>query len=69
MYTSMKISLKKKKLKNHTSLFVEYYNGSTLNDNGQRIHNRKQEYLQIYLHNSPTTTTKRRENKDYPNVT
>lgn len=60
----MKISLKQKKLKDNTSLFVEYYNGSTINEEGKRVHDRKQEYLGIYLHNTPSNAKEKRENKE-----
>ena len=60
----MKITLKQKKLKENISLFIEYYNGSTINDDGNRIHNRRQEYLKIYLHFTPSTSKEKKENKE-----
>lgn len=60
----MKISLKKKKLKDRTSLFIEYYFGSSISLEGKKIHDRKQEYLKIYLHNSPLSNKEKRENKE-----
>ena len=60
----MKITLKQKKLKENISLFIEYYNGSTINDEGKRIHNRRQEYLKIYLHLSPSSSKEKKENKE-----
>ena len=60
----MKISLKEKKLRDTTSLFIEYYFGSTISLEGKKIHDRKQEYLKIYLHNSPTSNKEKRDNKE-----
>ena len=60
----MKISLKKKKLKEKTSLFIEYYFGSTISLEGKKIYDRKQEYLKIYLYNSPTSNKEKIENKE-----
>lgn len=61
----MKITLKKKKLKNDKySLYIEYYKGSQLDKNGKRIHIRDFEYLKLYLHQNPKNATEKRENKE-----
>lgn len=60
----MKISLKEKKLKDKISLFIEYYNGASINKDGKRVHDRKQEYLQLYLHIEPSNNLEKRENKE-----
>jgi hypothetical protein len=59
-----KITLKQKKLKDNISLFIEYYNGSTINSNGKRIHNRRLEYLKLYLHRAPSAPKEKKENKE-----
>lgn len=60
----MKVTLKKKQLKDKISLFIEYYNGySTDKKTGKIIHDRSQEYLQIYLHKDPSSNLEKRENK------
>ena len=61
----MKITLKKKKLKNDKySLYLEYYKGSQLDKDGKRIHIRDFEYLKLYLHQNPITTAEKKENKE-----
>ena len=61
----MKITLKEKVLNTgKISLYLEYYKGSTIDANGKRQHLRTQEYLKIYLHQNPKTTTERNENKE-----
>lgn len=61
----MKITLKKKKLKNDKySLYLEYYKGSQLDKDGKRIHIRDFEYLKLYLHQNPLTTAEKKENKE-----
>lgn len=61
----MKISLKKKKLvSGRFSLYLEYYNGYSINDNGKQKHDRSFEYLQIYLYQNPITTAEKNENKE-----
>jgi integrase len=46
----MKITLKKKKLNTGKySLFIEYYKGTILDENGKTKHNREFEYLKEYL--------------------
>jgi len=61
----MKITLKKKKLKNDKySLYLEYYKGSQLDKDGKRIHIRDFEYLKLYLHQNPLTAAEKKENKE-----
>ena len=61
----MKITLKKKKLKNGKfSLYLEYYKGSQLDKDGKRIHIRDFEYLKLYLHQNPLTASEKKENKE-----
>ncbi|WP_444626375.1 site-specific integrase [Flavobacterium columnare] len=61
----MKITLKKKKLKNDKlSLYLEYYKGSQLDKEGKRIHIRDFEYLKLYLHQNPKTAAEKKENKE-----
>lgn len=56
----MKISLKQKKLSSgKKSLFIEYYNGSYIDGNGKKVHNRKFEYLKLYLHGEPNSIQKK----------
>ena len=61
----MKITLKEKILNTgKISLYLEYYKGSTIDANGKRKHLRTQEYLKIYLHQNPKSTTEKNENKE-----
>ena len=61
----MKISLKKKKLKSGKfSLYIEYYKGSNIDQNGLQKHNREFEYLKLYLHEPPSTAKEKKENKE-----
>lgn len=61
----MKISLKKRKLKNGLlSLYLEYYKGYSIDANGKKKQNRDFEYLKIYVHQNPTTPKQKKENKD-----
>ncbi len=61
----MKITLKKKKLKNGKfSLYLEYYKGSQLDKDGKRIHIRDFEYLKLYLHQNPLSASEKKENKE-----
>ena len=61
----MKISLRKKKLATGlTSLYLEYYMGSSIDNNGKKKHNRRFEYLKLYLHGEPTTAIEKKENKE-----
>ncbi|MGV0923971.1 site-specific integrase [Empedobacter tilapiae] len=64
----MKISLKQKKLNSgKISLYLEYYKGSKINDNGKEIHNREFEYLgkEIgYLLSNPLNAIEKKNNKE-----
>ncbi|BAP32626.1 site-specific recombinase XerD [Chryseobacterium sp. StRB126] len=61
----MLITLKQRKLSNgRLSLYVEYYKGSNIDDNGKRLHVRDFEYLKIYLHQNPKTPVEKKENKE-----
>ncbi len=61
----MEVKLRKKKLKSgKISLYLEYYKGSYLDENGKRKHNRQFEYLKIYLHPAPKTSDERADNKE-----
>ena len=52
----MQITLKEKPLKSgKTSLYIEYYKGSTMNEKGKRVHLREVEYLKLYLNDNPET--------------
>jgi len=58
----MKISLKKKKLANGKfSLYLEYYNGSYINNDGIKKHNRSFEYLKLYIQQKPNPNEKRKD--------
>lgn len=61
----MLITLKQRKLSDgRLSLYVEYYKGSNIDDNGKRLHIRDFEYLKIYLHQNPKTPVEKKENKE-----
>jgi len=61
----MQISLKERKLSNGTSsLYIEYYRGSVIENDGKRSHLRDYENLQIYLVTSPVTAAERKKNKE-----
>ena len=61
----MKISLHQRKLKDgKTSLSIEYYRGSELNNEGKRRHLRDYENLKLYLHTSPKTLKEKTENRE-----
>ncbi len=61
----MKISLKKKKLKSGKfSLYLEFYKGSSISDNGTRQHHREFEYLKLYLYQTPNNPQEKKENKE-----
>jgi integrase len=61
----MKIKLRKKKLASGKySLFLDYYKGSSLDENGKQIHNREFEYLKEYLHIDPKNTSEKKENEE-----
>ncbi|TRZ45139.1 tyrosine-type recombinase/integrase [Robertkochia solimangrovi] len=60
----MKISLKKKKLATGKySLYIEYYKGKTIGDDGKPKHLREFEYLKEYLFINPQTPEERSQNK------
>jgi len=61
----MKISLRKKKLvTGRISLYLEYYMGYSIDENGKKKHNRSFEYLKLYLHGEPSTAIEKKENRD-----
>ena len=61
----MEITLKEKPLKSgKTSLYIEYYKGSTVNEKGKRVHLREMEYLKIYLNSNPETDIEKKENEE-----
>ena len=61
----MKISLKKKKLvSDRFSLYLEYYNGYSIDAKGKTIHDRHFEYLQLYLYQNPGNADEKNENKE-----
>ena len=61
----MKISLRKRKLKDgKTSLFIEYYKGYTKDENGKIKHDREFENLKLSIFDKPKTPTERKHNKD-----
>lgn len=61
----MKITLKQKKLKSgKSSLYIEYYKGSSIDSNGKKIHNRDFEYLKLYLIDNPNGSKQKKENKE-----
>lgn len=61
----MKISLKKKKLTSgKLSLYIEYYKGSHIDNNGVKKHNRDFEYLKMYLNGDPKSPKEKKENKE-----
>lgn len=65
----MKISLRKKKLTTgRISLYLEYYNGYSIDENGKTIHDRAFEYLKLYLHGNPITANEKNENKQTLNL-
>ncbi|WP_416441297.1 site-specific integrase [Leeuwenhoekiella sp. A16] len=61
----MKIKLRKKKLASGKySLYLDYYKGSALDENGKQIHNREFEYLKEYLHINPKNASEKKENEE-----
>ncbi|RNL95200.1 site-specific integrase [Sinomicrobium pectinilyticum] len=61
----MKISLKRKKLNSgKISLYIEYYKGSYIDNDGRKKHLREFEYLKQHLHQDPKTAEEKRENKE-----
>ena len=68
----LKISLKQKKLNSgKISLYLEYYKGSKIDDNGKEIHNREFEYLgkEIgYLLSNPLNAIEKKEWDEFEQV-
>lgn len=61
----MKITLKEKKLKSGLiSLYIEYYKGSTVGDDGKRIHIRDFEYLKLYIDPNAKTAAEKKKRKE-----
>ncbi len=61
----MVIKLKKKKLAPEKySLYIEYYKGKVLDENGKQTHNREFEYLKEYLYINPKNTSEKKENAE-----
>lgn len=61
----MKITLKQKRLKDGTfSLYIESYKGSSIGQNGKRIHLREFEYLKMYLTADPKDRLEKQKNKE-----
>jgi hypothetical protein len=53
----MKISLKKKALKTgRSSLYLEFYDGYSIDEKGVKKHHRKFEYLKMYIWDNPKTS-------------
>lgn len=61
----MKISLRKKKLATGKySLYIDYYKGKVIDENGNSKNNREFEYLKEYLYISPQTPSEKKENAE-----
>lgn len=61
----MKITLKQKVLTDgKISLYLEYYKGSTTDNQGKRTHLRDFEYLKMYLFGNPKTTKEKTYNRE-----
>ena len=61
----MKITLKSKRLKNNKlSLFIEFYNGYTIDKDGVKKHRRKFEYLKLYVSEHPESNDEKRKDKE-----
>jgi len=61
----MKITLKEKKLKSGLiSYYIEFYKGSTVGDDGKRIHLRDFEYLKLYFDPYAKTANEKKKNKE-----
>lgn len=61
----MKISLKQKKLKSGLkSLYIEYYKGSFINNEGKKKHNREFEYLKLYINEESKDPKIKAKNKE-----
>lgn len=65
LFFVMKITLKEKKLKSGLiSYYIEYYKGSTVGDDGKRIHLRDFEYLKLYFDPYAKTANEKKKNKE-----
>ena len=62
----MKVNLRKRLSKKTglISLYLEYYNGYSRDENGKMKHDRSYEYLDLYLKNKPKNLLEKQENKD-----
>ncbi|WP_424495349.1 hypothetical protein [Salinimicrobium sp. GXAS 041] len=61
----MKINLRKKKLTTGKySLYIDYYKGKVIDQNGKSKNNREFEYLKEYLYISPQTPSEKKENAE-----
>jgi len=61
----MKIQLKKKKLTSGKySLFIEYYKGYHIDENGKTKHHREFEYLKRYVFPNPKSLEEKNKNKE-----
>lgn len=61
----MTITLKQKKNKEGMlSLYLEYYKGSIIDNNGKRKHQRKFEYLKLYIYKEPKDRDQKKHNKE-----
>lgn len=61
----MKIHLKKKKLASGKfSLYIEYYKGFHIDENGKTKHHREFEYLKRYIFPNPKTSAEKKSNKE-----
>lgn len=63
---SLNVRLRGKRLANGTiSLYLDYYQGYTKNDEGKLKTQRKVEYLKVYLVDNPKNPTERKENEEH----
>lgn len=61
----MKINLKSKKIKNgKLSLFIEFYKGHYIDNNGVNKYDRDFEYLKLYPLKNPSTSDEKKKNKE-----
>lgn len=61
----MKISLKQKKISNNRlSLFIEYYKGKIVDNEGKSKHNREFEYLKEFIYENPKAPSEKQHNKE-----
>ena len=61
----MKITLKEKKLKSGMiSLYIEFYKGMAVGDDGKRTHLRDFEYLKLYQFEKPKRASEKKNNKE-----